>query len=220
VKVKEVSKQTTVAENPKVFIASSERSTRQRSCPPMVTRSVTSGPWSLEWLKGHVHGEAGVVSSPKHAPKQSLNSQSNGTRPTVVSNSKNILQAGGRLKHSAHNLKKVARLPDHDRKQVLKILMKKRRRKAVKLVDALADSIHKGSQTSGSSSSASVTNDWKNWVVLRGKEEEVKKDINDFGKALGVRLYNDKCNQFRLLSRGRKQQKERSEGSKAEAHTE
>jgi len=48
--------------------------------------------------------------------------------------------------------------------------------------------------------------------VLRGKEEEVKKDVNCFGKALGVKFYNDKANQFRLLSQGRKQKRERVEG--------
>jgi len=48
-------------------------------------------------------------------------------------------------------------------------------------------------------------------VALHGKEEVVKEDVNCFGKVLGVKFYNDKSNQFRLLSRGRKQKKERVE---------
>lgn len=171
-------------------------STRQLSCPPLATRSITSGLWSLEWLKDHVHGAAGVVSSSKHFSKQSLKSNI-----VVESKLQNKLKAGGKLKHSAHNLKKIARLPDKDRKQVLNILMKKvRRRKAVKLADALPDSMLSGTQTSGSSSSESVNNnDRKNWLLMKGKEKEVQNDITDFGKALGVRFYNDKCNQFSIV---------------------
>jgi len=52
----------------------SDRPKRQLSCPPMATQSVSSGPWSLEWLKDHVHGEAGVVSSSNQASKQHLRS--------------------------------------------------------------------------------------------------------------------------------------------------
>jgi len=35
----------------------------------------------------------------------------------------------------------------------------------------------------------------------------VKEDVHCIGKALGVKFYNDKANQLRLLSRGRKQKK-------------
>ncbi|GAU35828.1 hypothetical protein TSUD_56340 [Trifolium subterraneum] len=35
---------------------------RTKSCPPGVTRSVTSSPWSLEWMHDHNHGEAGIIS--------------------------------------------------------------------------------------------------------------------------------------------------------------
>ncbi|GAU48515.1 hypothetical protein TSUD_244350 [Trifolium subterraneum] len=36
---------------------------RANSCPPVATRSVCSGPWSLEWLQDLDHGEAGVIFS-------------------------------------------------------------------------------------------------------------------------------------------------------------
>ncbi|MCI47259.1 hypothetical protein A2U01_0068500, partial [Trifolium medium] len=32
-------------------------SKRTKSCPPGATRSVLSGPWSLEWLHDHNHGD-------------------------------------------------------------------------------------------------------------------------------------------------------------------
>ncbi|MCI58488.1 hypothetical protein A2U01_0079743, partial [Trifolium medium] len=34
------------------------RRKRHSSCPPSGGRSVLSGPWSLEWLNDHNHGEA------------------------------------------------------------------------------------------------------------------------------------------------------------------
>ncbi|MCI10610.1 endonuclease/exonuclease/phosphatase family protein, partial [Trifolium medium] len=37
------------------------RSKRTNYCPPKVSRSVISGPWSLEWLNDHAHGEARVI---------------------------------------------------------------------------------------------------------------------------------------------------------------
>jgi len=113
------------------------------------------------------------------------------------------VKSDNKLKHSAHNLKKIARLPVDDRRQVLKIPMKKvHRRIGVKKLDALNNVVRKESHGPESSSSASVNNDWKNWVVLRGEYEVVKVDINCFGKSLGVKFYNDKANQFRVLSRG------------------
>lgn len=116
------------------------------------------------------------------------------------------------LKHPARNLKKIARLPPDDRKQVLKILMKKvNRRKEDKKSKALSDAICKGNHATESSSSTSVNNDWKNYVALRGKDEAVYEDINCFGKSLGVKLYNDKANQFQVLSRGRNSIKKRVE---------
>jgi hypothetical protein len=36
---------------------------RTRSCPPRVRRPTPSGPWSLEWLQDHRHGDARVIFS-------------------------------------------------------------------------------------------------------------------------------------------------------------
>ena len=54
------------------FVESSKtslRRKRQNSCPPRVTRSINSGPWSIEWLQDQVYGDVGVVSSSKKASK-------------------------------------------------------------------------------------------------------------------------------------------------------
>lgn len=73
----------------------------------------------------------------------------------------------------------------------------------------MLDVISKGSHVSDSSSSASVNNDWKNWVVLHGNADVVKEDVCCFGKSLGVKFYDDKSNKFRVLSLDRNRKKER-----------
>ena len=189
------------------FVESSKtslRRKRQNSCPPRTTRSFNLGPWSIEWLQDQVHGDVGVVSSSKQASKIKKNTQVNSSKLVKDDTTVKEVKLDNKLKHSARNLKKIARLPVDDRKQVLKILMKKvHRRRGVKMADALNNVVSKGSHVSEFSSSAS--NDWKNWVVLRGKDEVVKEDINCFGMSLGVKFYKDKANRFRVLSRGRNQ---------------
>lgn len=97
-------------------------------------------------------------------------------------------------------------------------MKKVHRRRGVKKSDAITYAITKGSHILESSSSASVNNDWKHWAVLWGKDEVVKEDVNCFAKSLGVKLFNDKANQFRVLLIGRKIQKKtvevEEEGSK------
>lgn len=43
---------------------------RTNSCPSLVTCSVMSGPWSLEWLNGHNSGNVGLIFSTKKKLKQ------------------------------------------------------------------------------------------------------------------------------------------------------
>lgn len=130
------------------------------------------------------------MSSSKQNSKQKLSTQASLSKIAEEGTFKNKLKIGGKLNYSAHNLKKIARLPDNDRKQVLKIFMKKVcRRRGVKKSDVLSHAISKGSHVSDSFSSASVNNDWKNWVMLHGKEKMVKNDVNCFGKAMGVKFY-------------------------------
>jgi len=46
-----------------------------------------------------------------------------------------------------------------------------------------------------------MTNNWKNWVALKGSEEATAKNIQDIGKTIGV-SYKATCNnKFDVLSR-------------------
>lgn len=81
------------------------------------------------------------------------------------------------LRHPVINLKKVARVPAKDRKEVLNVLkskVRKRRQgtssKGVKVTNGEA------SNMSGSSE-GSACDDWKNWVILHGNEEVAVEDV-------------------------------------------
>lgn len=78
--------------------------------------------------------------------------------------------------------------------------------------------ISKETVGSDTSSSASVTNDWRNWVVLHGKDEVVKEDVMNFGKSIGVKFFNDKANQFSSLVR-KKDKRKVTEGEVVETET-
>lgn len=178
----------------------------QSSCPPMATRSVHSGPWSLEWIQDHVHGDVGVVSSSNNKVTSKFGDCSELPKGGMADVSKNKVKSRAIIQHAVHNLKKIARLPNHDRKQVLTFLCTKPlKRKASKRSKELADVITKGSQVFDSSSSVSVNNDWKHYVVLHGNEEVIKEDVCNFGNSLGVKSYDDKANKFRALIRNRKE---------------
>lgn len=87
-------------------------------------------------------------------------------------------KAGGVFSHSVHNLKKVARMPGNNHSKVLKILRKKVCQQQPQLslkrsVEVVSQDPYDGS----SSSSSSVNNDWKHWVVLRGSEKVVVEDV-------------------------------------------
>jgi len=51
---------------------------------------------------------------------------------------------------------------------------------------------------------ASVNNDWKNWVVLRGNAKATEADIQDIGKVIGASFEGDLNNKFSVLSRSKK----------------
>lgn len=54
-----------------------------------------------------------------------------------------------------------------------------------------------------SGSAASVNNDWKNWVVLRGNAKANEVDIEDIGKVIGVSFEGGLNNRFGVLSRSK-----------------
>jgi len=60
------------------------------------------------------------------------------------------------------------------------------------------------SSNNDSISLASMNNDWKNWVALKGCEKAVEEDIQEIGKVIGVSFKGDMHNNFSVLSRATK----------------
>ena len=52
-------------------------------------------------------------------------------------------------------------------------------------------------------SSASVTNDWMNWVTLQGNGKVVAEDIEGIGKEIGVSFPSGSSNMFSALARSK-----------------
>jgi len=52
-----------------------------------------------------------------------------------------------------------------------------------------------------------MTNDWTNWIALKGSEEVKKDDINDIGKIIGVSFNGTTHNKFTVLSRSKRVEK-------------
>jgi len=79
----------------------------------------------LEWLDDHNHGDAGIICSNKEKRRTQTNNN--------VEHHSTRRKAGGLLRHSLHNLKRVARLLCKDRKEVLHVLKKnvRKRRRAI-----------------------------------------------------------------------------------------
>ncbi|MCH86584.1 hypothetical protein A2U01_0007442, partial [Trifolium medium] len=113
-------------------------------------------------------------------------------------------RAGGLLRHSIHSLKKVARMPSKDRREVLKVLKKNvRRSRGASSVDRSCEVVHQAS-SEGAQSSASVNNDWKHWVVKQGNDRMTVDDVWGIGKAIGIKFKGDNSNMFNVLSRASK----------------
>ncbi|MCI15347.1 DUF4283 domain protein, partial [Trifolium medium] len=142
------------------------RRKRNLSCPPGGGRSIISGPWSLEWLNDHNHGDACIIFSSKK--KLNKNSRPHGEHSNESSKVPKKKRAGGVLRHTMQSLKKVARLPCKDRKEVLKILKRQvRKRSGQSRVGRPLEVVNHATSASGSSL-GSVNKDWEHWVALHG----------------------------------------------------
>jgi hypothetical protein len=174
------------------------------------TRSIRSGPWSVDWLRNVQQGDIGLISSNKKRLKKVV--RESGAGGTIKHACKR--KVGGVLRHPVLMLKKVARLPSKDREEVMKVLKKStvmdalkhkitnRRRRREKITKSLDVGTHNSKNES--SSMASVNNDWQNWVALQGPENAKKNDIKNLGKVIGVSYTGDNNNQFSVLSRPKK----------------
>ena len=113
------------------------------------------------------------------------------------------------LRHSMHSLKKVARLPNQDRVAVMKFLKKNERKfqgssKLKKAVTMISKDL-----SEETSSSSSVNNDLKHWMVLHGSEKVVREDVRLVGDTIGVQLGGCK-NMFGVLAKKGKGKKKGS----------
>ncbi|MCH79282.1 cysteine-rich receptor-like protein kinase [Trifolium medium] len=173
---------------------------RNMSCPPGTERPIISGPWSLEWLHDHNHGDAGVIFSAKKRSKRA-GRQITGLRKEEDLGVKKK-KAEGMLRHSS--LKKVARLPSEDRREVLKILKKNASRYAEKTIANQSGEVRHHGSSDEASSSNSVNNDWQNWVVMHGNESTAAADVRGIGEVLGLHCNVNNKNMFSALSRAGK----------------
>ncbi|MCI49083.1 sulfate transporter, partial [Trifolium medium] len=61
-----------------------------------------------------------------------------------------------------------------------------------------------------STSSASVNNDWQNWVAMQGNDQMSVDDVWGIGKAIRVQFKGNSVNMFQVLSQAGKGKKEHS----------
>lgn len=131
-----------------------------------------------------------------------------GSKVHETSTSKAMLRVlkkkgNGHLRHCARNLKRIARLSNKDRQEVLRAL--RRPLKQRNMVSAGSKAKGKSCE-SNSVSQSSVNNDWNHWLVLKGNEKVINKDVCDVATTVGLKLQGDiNNNMFAVLSRkGRK----------------
>jgi hypothetical protein len=106
------------------------------------------------------------------------------------------------FKHSAGFVKRIARLPMSDRKEILKVLKKQERKRRVlsKATKLMATS------NSSNTSISSVNKDLEHWAILHDKNEVVAEDVREIGKTLGVHVDEGNKSGLNLLTReGRKE---------------
>jgi len=154
---------------------------RTASCPPGRDKATSSGPWSLEWVNSHKSVSLGAASKPKNKVTVKMSGVHRITKK----------KGGGYLRHNALNLRRIARLSDSDRREVLRALQRTtKHRKA-------GSGVSKAKETSkvasaSSTSQTSVNNDWNNWLVLDGNDKVLTEDVCAIGRYVGLKFSGDK----------------------------
>jgi len=171
-------------------------------CNPKLSKT---GPWSLDWLAqipAKPTDKVGSATASKGAEKFTFAASLEYSRQAHVikkTSAKQLIQSTGFVK-------RIARMPSADRREVLMILKKKNRKRNVRSVNIKSKDASLSSSETSKNSTTSVNNDWVNWVAVHEKSNGVKEDVNELGKALGVKFKGDPNNSFNLLSReGRKE---------------
>ena len=160
---------------------------RTSSCPPGRDRATSSGPWSLEWVHRVKSSSMGGASKSKIGGSVKLSGGQRGAKK----------KGGGYLRHGAKSLKRIARLSESDRREVLRAL--RRTTKQRRAVSGTSKATSKA-VSSNCASQTSVNNDWNNWLVLHGNEMVRSEDVRDIGRTVGLNFNGDKNNKFDVLS--------------------
>ncbi|GAU22961.1 hypothetical protein TSUD_247050 [Trifolium subterraneum] len=171
------------------------QSKRTKSCPPGVDRSVGSGPWSLEWLHDHNHGDVGVIFSTKKRRKDAERSGLGQGKDVALAHKKR--KDKGALRH--YSIKKVSRLPREDRREVLRILNKNESRRRGTALDHRSYEVKNTCNSEEIPSLGSINNDWQNWVVMQGNDKAAVDDVWGIGQVIGVTPHSDNANRFSAL---------------------
>jgi len=129
-------------------------------------------------------------------PKTDASKSTNGTGD----NRKRKKKAVGFFKQSTRNLKRLARMLEKDRREILRILKKRAIKRGAR---SLARSIkYKGAvnsshqKLSSSTSISSVNKDWEHWVPLQGGFEAAAADASRIGGLIDVKYSGDTNNRF------------------------
>jgi len=157
-------------------------------------RNLASGPVSEQQCN---NSERKQVSTKRAQTKTKSSSKSQKSK-------KRNKKAGAVLKQSAGFIKKIARMPVKERREILKVLKKQECKRSVlsKTSKAMGNSF----SISSNSSNSSVNKDWENWIVIHGKKEIAAGDVREIRRRLGVSFNGDINNCLNLLTReGRKE---------------
>ncbi|PNX56919.1 hypothetical protein L195_g058441, partial [Trifolium pratense] len=84
------------------------RCKRANSFPPKVSRSIISGPWSLEWLHDLNHEVVGVIFSA--CKRVRMRVHLGGRQQKCRQSDPRKSKEGGPLRHLFHSIKKLARM--------------------------------------------------------------------------------------------------------------
>lgn len=169
------------------------------------TKPSKTGPWSLDWLAqipAKPTDKAVSASGRKGADNFIFAASAEPSRRVREFDNKTVKM----FKHSAGFVKHIARLPSADRRAILKILKKNKKKKIVCDASSKAKKASVPTVEISNNSSSSVNNDWVNWVAVHESSNGVKEDVKELGKVLGVKFKSDPNNRFNLLSKeGRKE---------------
>lgn len=173
------------------------------------SRPSNKGPWSLNFLSQQPIQKCGNVftAQPHEEAEQPANLKVSLEHP-VLAQFASKKRPTGKSKHSVGFLKRVARMPSADRKEILKIMKKQNQKWKPSKVSQTSQPANISTSDSSKNSSSSVNKDWESWVVLYAKSEGASKDVKEIGKVIGVNFKGDSNNSFNLLSRaGRKERR-------------